>query len=99
HWKVDGRPVVPALERAALVAALESVSRVVVFPEATPEIVLRRLQPDVHCKGTDYAPPDGKPIPELATVQSYGGRVEFLPLVESVSTSSLIDRVRTPPRR
>jgi phosphoheptose isomerase len=94
HLKGDGRPVVPAPERAALVAALEAVSRVVLFPELTPEVVLRRLQPDVHCKGIDYAPPDGKSIPELATVQAYGGRVEFLPLVESVSTSSLINKVR-----
>jgi rfaE bifunctional protein nucleotidyltransferase chain/domain len=94
HLKGDGRPVVPAPERAALIASLEAVSRVVIFPEATPEVVLRRLQPEIHCKGADYAPPDGKPIPELATVQSYGGRVEFLPLVESLSTSSLINRVR-----
>jgi rfaE bifunctional protein nucleotidyltransferase chain/domain len=94
HLKGDGRPVVPAPERAALIASLEAVSRVIIFPEATPEVVLRRLQPDIHCKGADYAPPDGKPIPELATVQSYGGRVEFLPLVESLSTSSLINRVR-----
>lgn len=94
HLKGDERPVVPAPERAVLVAALEAVTRVVVFPDVTPERVLRRLQPDVHCKGADYAPPDGAPIPELETVQAYGGRVEFLPVVEAVSTSSLIDRVR-----
>lgn len=92
--KGDGRPVVPAEERASLIAALEAVTRVVVFPETTPESILSRLQPDIHCKGADYAPPGGRPIPELATVQAYGGRVEFLPLVGAVSTSSLIDRVR-----
>jgi phosphoheptose isomerase len=99
HLKGDERPVVPAPERAGLVAAFEAVTRVVIFPETSPDRMLSRLRPDVHCKGADYAPPDGKPIPELATVEAYGGRVEFLPLVEAVSTSSLIDRVRTPPRR
>jgi len=55
------------------------------------------LRPDVHCKGTDYAPPHGKPIPEAALVASYGGRVAFLPLVEGLSTTELIRRIRELP--
>lgn len=92
--KGRGRPLVPAAERAALVAALEVVSRAVIFSGLTPEVALSRLQPDIHCKGADYAPPHGSSIPELATVEAYGGRVEYLPLVPSRSTSSLIGRVR-----
>jgi phosphoheptose isomerase len=92
--KGEGRPLVPADERAALVAALRPVDFVVVFDEDTPEAVLGRLRPEVHVKGADYAPPDGKPIPELAVVEGYGGRVEFLPLVPRRSTTELVDTIR-----
>lgn len=92
--KGSGRPFVPAAERATLIAALEVVTRAVIFSGLTPERPLARLQPDIHCKGADYAPPRGLPIPEMATVEGYGGRVEFLPLVPERSTSSLMGRVR-----
>jgi rfaE bifunctional protein nucleotidyltransferase chain/domain len=88
------RPVVPAAERAELLAALECVDRVVVFDEPTPEAALARLRPDVHCKGADYAPPHGKPIPEAPVVASFGGRIEFLPLVAFTSTTERIRRIR-----
>jgi rfaE bifunctional protein nucleotidyltransferase chain/domain len=84
------RPVVPAAERAELLAALEPVEAVVVFSEDTPEACLEALRPDVHAKGADYAPPHGKPMPEAATVEAYGGRIEFLPLIEGRSTSRLL---------
>jgi phosphoheptose isomerase len=87
--KGDGRPFMPSVERAAIVAALRTVDYVLVFDEDTPEAVLERVRPEVHCKGADYAPPDGKPIPERAVVEAYGGRVEFLPLVDGLSTTAL----------
>jgi D-glycero-beta-D-manno-heptose 1-phosphate adenylyltransferase len=89
--KGPGRPIVPAAERAEIVAALECVDRVLIFDDSTPEGVLARLQPDIHTKGADYAPPGGKAIPEAGLVHSYGGRIEYLPLVPFVSTT---DRVR-----
>lgn len=92
--KGPGRPLVPAEQRLEVLAALECVDYVVPFDELTPEAALARLQPDVHCKGADYAPPNGKPIPEAAIVASYGGRIEFLPLVPSLSTSDLVRRIR-----
>lgn len=70
--KGSGRPFVPVAERAALVAALEVVTRAVVFSGLTPECPLGRLRPEVHCKGADYAPPHGRPIRELATVEARG---------------------------
>jgi rfaE bifunctional protein nucleotidyltransferase chain/domain len=94
--KGPGRPIIPAAERAALLAALECVDYVITFPELTPEAALARLQPDVHCKGADYAPPHGKPIPEAAVVASYGGRIEFLPLLPGLSTTDLVRRIREP---
>jgi rfaE bifunctional protein nucleotidyltransferase chain/domain len=91
--KGSGRPIVPAGERAELLAALECVDAVVVFDELTPEVSLARLQPEVHCKGEDYAPPHGKAFPEGPVVESYGGRIAFLPLVPSISTTALMERI------
>jgi rfaE bifunctional protein nucleotidyltransferase chain/domain len=91
--KGPNRPIVPQHERAELLAALECVDAVIVFDELTPEVSLARLKPDIHCKGADYAPPKGKPIPEAKLVESYGGTVRFLPLVPETSTSGLIDRI------
>jgi len=47
----------------------------------------------VHCKGDDYRPPHGKPIPEREVVEAYGGRMEFLPIVPGRSTSELVERI------
>ena len=91
--KGPGRPILPAADRAELLAGLACVAYVVVFAELTPEIALARLQPDVHCKGEDYGG-SGKPIPEAEVVQRYGGRVAFLPLVAGISTTELIRRIQ-----
>ena len=88
--KGPGRPVVPAEDRAAMVAALRPVDRVVIFGEDTPEAALERLRPEIHAKGADYA---DKPIPEREVVERHGGRVVLLPLVEGWSTSGLLDRI------
>jgi phosphoheptose isomerase len=85
------RPIMPAAERGAVVAALAAVDYVVVFDEDTPEAALARLQPEVHAKGADYA---DRPIPEAKVVEGYGGSVEFLPLVSGVSTTGLIARIQ-----
>jgi D-glycero-beta-D-manno-heptose 1-phosphate adenylyltransferase len=95
--KGPSRPLVPAAERAEILAALECVDHVLIFDESTPEAALARLQPDVHCKGADYAPPDGKPVPEAGVVASYGGRIAYLPLVPGRSTSDLARRLHQQP--
>jgi D-glycero-beta-D-manno-heptose 1-phosphate adenylyltransferase len=92
--KGPARPIFPAELRAEVLAALQCVDYVTVFDEPTPEPALCDLRPHVHCKGADYAPPHGKPIPEAAAVAAYGGRVEFLPLVPGLSTTELIRRLR-----
>jgi rfaE bifunctional protein nucleotidyltransferase chain/domain len=88
------KPILPQEDRAEVLAALECVRAVIVFDELTPEAALARLQPDIHCKGEDYAPPHGKPIPERAVVEAYGGRIEFLPLLADLSSSSIIRQIR-----
>lgn len=92
--KGSGRPILPENERAELLVSLKCVDAVLIFDETTPEVALTCLQPDIHCKGADYAPPAGKPIPEKALVESYGGRVEFLPLFEGLSTSNIVERMQ-----
>ena len=87
------RPLVPAKERMTILAAIEAVDCVVMFEQDTPEAALARLKPEIHCKGADYAPPRGKPIPEAAVVRAYGGKIAFLPLVEKHSTTNLIAHI------
>ena len=93
-YKGPYRPILFEDERAALLAALECVDYVTVFNDPTPVGVLAAIRPDVHCKGAEYAPPHGRPVPERATVEGYGGRVEYLPLVPGLSSTDVIARVR-----
>ena len=91
--KGEGRPIHVLDQRVALLSALEMVDYVLPFSEPTPAVVLERLRPDVHCKGMEYAPPNGAPIPEADVVRAYGGRIEFLPLVDGLSTTSIARRL------
>jgi D-glycero-beta-D-manno-heptose 1-phosphate adenylyltransferase len=92
-----GRPVVPQQQRAIMLSALACVDFVVLFDDLTPEPCIDRLRPDVHCKGSEYAPPEGAPIPEADLVRSYGGRIEFVPRLPTDSTTDLITWIRTQP--
>jgi rfaE bifunctional protein nucleotidyltransferase chain/domain len=93
--KGAGRPIVPAVERAELVAALEPVDFVVIFDEDPPERVLRALRPEVHCKGTDYGTPEH--VPEYAVVKSYGGETALVGDPKDHATRDLIARIRALP--
>ena len=93
-YKGPSRPILTQDERATLLAALECVDFVTVFDEPTPGVMLATLQPDIHCKGAEYAPPHGRPVPERATVEGYGGRIEYLPLVPGLSSTDVIARVK-----
>lgn len=93
--KGEGRPVVPAAERAELLAALEPVDYVVVFSGDSPGPLLERIRPDVHCKGTDYVTPDR--VPEHEVVASYGGRTALVGDPKDHATFDLITRVKNLP--
>ena len=73
--KGPGRPIMPAAERAEIVAALEAVDYVVTFADDNVERLLRRIKPDVHCKGTDYTVDT---VPERSVVKAYGGRTAIV---------------------
>jgi len=89
--KGPGRPIMPAVDRAELVAALRGVDYVVVFPEPTVTPLLLLLRPDVHCKGTDYT---SETVPERETVLGYGGRIAIVGDPKDHSTRDLVARLR-----
>ena len=89
--KGPGRPILKALDRAELVAALRGVDYVTIFPEPTVAPLLELLQPDVHCKGTDYTV---ETVPERATVLKYGGRIAIVGDPKNHSTRDLVARIR-----
>jgi rfaE bifunctional protein nucleotidyltransferase chain/domain len=89
--KGPGRPIMPAADRAELIAALRGVDYVVVFPEPTVTPLLMLLRPDVHCKGTDYTIDT---VPERETVRGYGGRIAIVGDPKDHSTRDLVARLR-----
>jgi D-glycero-beta-D-manno-heptose 1-phosphate adenylyltransferase len=88
--KGEGRPILPAAGRAALVAALACVDLVVVFPELTVGPLLEALRPEVHCKGTDYTV---ESVPERDIVKAYGGRTAIVGDPKDHSTRDLLTRI------
>jgi rfaE bifunctional protein nucleotidyltransferase chain/domain len=89
--KGEGRPIMPAADRAELVAALGAVDYVVVFSGPTVGPLLEALRPDVHCKGTDYTV---ESVPERAIVQAYGGRTAIVGDPKDHSTRDLLGKIR-----
>lgn len=85
------RPLVPAAERAALLAALSFVDAVTIFEEDTPLETLAAVRPHVLVKGADYR---ADQIVGRELVESLGGRVALVPLVPEKSTSALVARIR-----
>ena len=88
--KGAGRPVMPATERAEIVASLEPVTYVTIFNEPTVEELLLALKPDIHAKGTDYTTDT---VPERDVVRSYGGQVAIVGDPKDHSTSAIIARL------
>jgi len=89
--KGPGRPILAAEDRAELIAALRDVDYVVIFDEPTVASLLELLEPNVHCKGTDYAIDT---VPERATVRAYGGRIAIVGDPKDHSTRDLLTRIR-----
>ena len=88
--KGAGRPILPASDRAELVAALRGVDYVVVFGDPNVERLLLLLKPDVHCKGTDYTV---ESVPERAIVLQYGGRTAIVGDDKTHATRDLLKRI------
>jgi len=93
--KGEGRPIMPVDERAEMVAALEDVDAVVIFPEMDVRTIIREIRPDIQAKGTDYT---AESVPERDVVAEYGGRVEIVGDAKNHSSSEII-RSQLAPRR
>jgi rfaE bifunctional protein nucleotidyltransferase chain/domain len=89
--KGAGRPVMNEAERAEIIAAIRGVSYVTIFSERSPGRLIGDLKPDVHCKGTDYAPDS---VPEADIVRSYGGRIAIVGDPKNHSTTELLEKLR-----
>ncbi len=92
--KGDSRPIFDERVRAHQLACLSAVDYVVVFDQDTPLEFLEILRPHIHVKGADYA---NKPLPERGLVESWGGKIELLPLEEGFSTTSVIAKLKALP--
>ena len=84
------RPIIPAVERAKILSSFEMVDYVVFFDEDTPLEVVKAIQPDIIAKGADYR---GREVVGSDVVESRGGRVEYLPMEEGISSTTIIDRI------
>ncbi|WP_303816570.1 D-glycero-beta-D-manno-heptose 1-phosphate adenylyltransferase [Selenomonas ruminantium] len=85
------RPINSELDRAKVVGALKAVDYVVLFGEQTAETVIAEVKPDVYVKGGDYTLDT---LPEAKIVQSYGGKVAFIDMVEGRSTTNIINKIK-----
>ena len=91
NLKGQSRPVVPEMERAALLSSIKGVDLVVMFDEETPIDLIRRLTPDVLVKGGDYTP---ETVVGHEMVEQSGGRVVIVPLIDGVSTTKVIASIQ-----
>ena len=89
--KGAGRPILNQQARAKLVAAIEDVDYVVVFPEPNVESLLEELRPDVHTKGTDYTP---ETVPERAVAKRLGIDVAIVGDPKEHSTRAFLEQIR-----
>lgn len=84
------RPAMPELERAEIIAALESVDAVVIFDEPDVRALIREIKPDIQVKGTDYT---AESVPERDEVVMYGGRVEIVGDPKDHSSTELLGKI------
>lgn len=89
--KGDDRPINSEADRAAVLAALESVDLVVIFPDKVPLEAVRQARPDIYVKGGDYRIEE---LPEAEIVHSYGGKVVTVAFEHDRSTTKLLKKVR-----
>lgn len=89
--KGNDYPIIPEEERVEVLAALECIDFLTIFPESTVDNLLLNLKPHVHAKGTDYSK---ETILERETVRSYGGETAIVGDPKDHSSSTIIDKIR-----
>lgn len=94
--KGEGRPLLPAEQRAEIISSLDAVDFVTIFEEATVEQLLLALKPDIHAKGTDYTEDS---VPERDVVRSFGGKVAIVGDPKDHSSSEMIEKLAVSPKQ
>jgi len=89
--KGENRPIIPEQERSHLIAALECVDYVIMFNDDTPLDLIKKIRPDYLVKGADYLKEE---VVGFDFVESYGGKVILLPLIDNISTSNIINKIK-----
>ena len=90
--KGPGRPVNSETDRAAILAALESVGGACIFADKTAVKFLTAAQPDIYVKGGDYTL-DTLNQDERRAVESAGGKIVLIPFVPGKSTTALLKKI------
>jgi D-beta-D-heptose 7-phosphate kinase/D-beta-D-heptose 1-phosphate adenosyltransferase len=90
--KGPGRPINTQHDRAAVLAALETVDYITVFDEPDPLNLIKKLKPDVLVKGQDW---EHKGVIGTDFVESYGGRVVLAPIIKGKSSTSVIEKMKS----
>jgi len=85
--KGEGRPLMPAQERAEILAALADVDAVVIFSEPDVRALIREIRPNIQAKGTDYS---AESVPERDAMREVGGRVEIVGDTKNHSATEII---------
>lgn len=94
RFKGPGRPIIGCVHRMLMLESLRCVDDVTTFTEDTPERLIRQWRPDILIKGHDY---EDKPVPEAAILAEWGGRLVIAPTTGGVSTSKIIQQIRSLP--
>ncbi len=90
--KGESRPINKEQDRAEVLSALNCVDFVMFFDENSPAKLLEEIKPDVYTKGADYNLDN---LPEAKSIQSYGGKIAFIDLVEGVSTTKILEKLNS----
>jgi D-beta-D-heptose 7-phosphate kinase/D-beta-D-heptose 1-phosphate adenosyltransferase len=91
--KGDGRPLNSQADRAEVIAALECVNHVIIFPEVRATQVLEKVGPAIYVKGGDYTA-ETLNVEERAVLERAGAEIRILPFEKGHSTSNLVERVK-----
>ena len=89
--KGEKRPIVPEQERAEIMAALEFIDFITIFPELTPLELIKYLRPDILIKGGDW--PEDKVVGR-DEVKKWGGRVVIIPEITGKSTTNIVEKIK-----
>ena len=90
-YKSPDRPLIPLQERLQMVAALQFVDYVTYFEETDPLLLLEKIKPDVHVNGSEY----GENCVEAEIVKKHGGRLHIVSLIPGLSTTQIIEKIKT----